>query len=95
MGEPTRTQEPAPKIRVSHETSVQNWRLAGFWRELRARLADTEPTKFESRTEFIARLRRAVAWINNHRAEYLKNLCMSQKERASDVLDAKGARTRH
>ena len=77
---------------LPHPTHGQ---LCAAWRELRARLADTEPTKFESRTEFIARLRRAVAWINNHRAEYLKNLCMSQKERASDVLDAKGARTRH
>ena len=34
------------------------------WRELRARLADTEPMRVESRDDFLPRLRLAVQWVN-------------------------------
>ena len=65
------------------------------WRELRARLAATEPADRESRGDFIVRLRNAVAWVNSSRKPYLKYLCSSQKERAKDVKTQKGARTKH
>ena len=67
------------------------------WRELRARLADTEPTELESREAFCARLRNAVDWVNRNRSDYLKWLCSCQKEWSQDVLTAKppGARTKH
>ena len=65
------------------------------WREVRARLAATEPTAFENRARFIARLRNAVAWVNQNRAGYLRYICSAQKEWAQDVLDQKGARTSH
>ena len=55
------------------------------WRELRARLADTEPTHKESRDEFIVRMRNAVSWINRNRKEWLLHICSCQKEWAQDV----------
>jgi transposase len=66
------------------------------WRELRARLASTEPADMEDRATFLVRLRQAVAWVNVNRANRLQWLCKSQKERARDVLRAKppGARTK-
>ena len=63
------------------------------WRELRAWLADTEPPNMETRAMFIARLRLAVQWVNRSRADLLQSLSRSQKKRALDVLEAKGART--
>ncbi len=65
------------------------------WRELRSRLAETQPTTFEDRDVFFARLRAAVAWVNRNRAEFLHKLCNCQAEWASDVLAANGARTKH
>ena len=66
------------------------------WREIRARLGETEPTHVESRAAFIRRLNRAVKWVNKRRATKLRELCVDQKERAVDVLAAKppGGRTR-
>ena len=58
-------------------------------------LAQTEPTRMENRTQFVARLRLAVAWLNRRHASYLQHLCASQKERARDVIDAEGGRTKH
>ena len=52
------------------------------WREVRGRLDATQPRGLESRAAFLQRLRRAVAWVNVHRATYLRALCESQKERA-------------
>ena len=65
------------------------------WRELRARLADTEPTKLECRDRFVRRLHAAAAWVNRNRAEYLRTLCLSQKAWALDVQKALGARSKH
>ena len=63
------------------------------WREVRGRLDATQPRGLESRAAFLQRLRRAVAWVNVHRATYLRALCESQKERARAVLTAKGGMT--
>ena len=57
-------------------------------RELRARLAVTEPVHMEPRDAFVVRLRAAVAWVNKHRKAYLLELCTSDKARVRDVLDA-------
>jgi hypothetical protein len=65
------------------------------WRELRARLMDTEPMAIEDRATFLKRLYLAVAWVNRNRQQYLRNLCYAQKERARDVLLQKGGRTKH
>ena len=67
------------------------------WREVKARLATTMPATAESRDVFLRRLRRAVAWVNEHRADYLSRLCTAQKDWAKDVWEAKppGARTKH
>ena len=67
------------------------------WRELRARLAATEPTTMEDRETFIRRLRTSVAWLNRNRQDYLRKLCSCQKEWAQDVQQASppGSRTKH
>ena len=67
------------------------------WRELRARLFDTEPTAMETRDQFIPRMRNAVAWVNANRRSLLLELCSNQKAWAQDVLQAQppGARTKH
>ena len=67
------------------------------WRELRARLADTEPARIESRAAFIQRLRAAVAWVNRNRHDYLLEICTAQKAWAKDVQEATppGGRTSH
>lgn len=67
------------------------------WREVKARMDDTLPSKSEARVGFIRRLHRAVAWVNANRANYLWHLCHAQKEWAKDVCQAKppGARTKH
>ena len=65
------------------------------WRELRDRLASTQPKAMETRTQFAQRLRNAVTWLNTNRSEYFAKLCSSQKAWANDVLKAKGARTKH
>lgn len=68
--------------------------IEGVWRLLKERLSDTEPEEFESRADFLVRLRRAVAWLNSNRAEHMLYLCTNQKERAQDVLDLLGAKTK-
>ena len=65
------------------------------WRELRTRLAQTQPVARESREAFICRLRSAVTWVNRNRADYLLYLSTAQREWAQDLIDAKGARTKH
>ena len=65
------------------------------WRELRARLDETMPTKMETRGEFIARLRNAVSWLNSNRADYFMKICNSQVEWADDVKAMKGGRAKH
>ena len=65
------------------------------WRELRARLDETMPTKMETRGEFIARLRNAVSWLNSNRADYFMKICNSQVEWADDVKAMQGGRTKH
>ena len=63
------------------------------WRELRARLAETEPAERESRDAFVARLRNAVAWANQNRKHLFMDLCSDQKTRAHEVLERSGGRT--
>ena len=65
------------------------------WRELKARLYVTAPEAMEAREAFIIRMRQAVAWVNNHRGAYFKQLCSCQQEWAIDVQKALGARTVH
>ena len=69
--------------------------IEAAWREVRARLADTEPDSMETRDRFIVRLRAAVAWVNVRRRAYLVKICTDQKERARDVIALNGSRTRH
>jgi hypothetical protein len=61
---------------------------------LRQRLQATEPSRVETREEFLVRLRRTVTWLNENKQEDGAKLCTNQKERAQDCLDLDGARTK-
>ena len=49
----------------------------------------------KTRADFVIRLRYAVGWLNKHRVRHFMELCTSQKERARDVRDGQGVRTKH
>ena len=68
--------------------------IEGVWRFLRERIDATAPTVIETRPEFLVRLRRCVAWLNEHRREHMLYLCTNQKERAADVQKLGGAKTK-
>jgi transposase len=60
--------------------------IENAWALLRDRLDTTLPRGVEARSDFIQRLKNAVAWINRNREEELKHLSTNQKERANDCL---------
>ena len=65
------------------------------WRTVQQRLDETMPIQLEGRDAFIKRLRAAVQWVNNHKAQYLWRISTNQKERADECLATKppGGRT--
>ena len=67
--------------------------IENAWHVVRERLDSTLPTGMESRDAFVARLRAAVAWANEHRKEQLCKFCTNQKARADEVLLRHGGRT--
>ena len=67
--------------------------IENAWALLRDRFHVTQPTGIEGRSDFVARLRNAIRWVNVNRREQLVMLCSNQKERARDVLLLKGGRT--
>ena len=68
--------------------------IEGQWRQLRERLNETAPVEIETRPEFLCRLRRVVNWLNEHRREHALHMCTNQRERAKDVEDLLGAKTK-
>ena len=68
--------------------------IENAWALLRDRLFDTMPSHLEPRSDFCVRLRYAVQWLNRNRHTRLLELCENQKERASDVLEQLGGRTK-
>ena len=68
--------------------------IEGVWNLLRQRLEDTAPSRIEGRTEFLARLRRTVRWLNENQSEAMLTMCTNQKQRAADVLELAGAKSK-
>ena len=68
--------------------------IEGIWGRLRQVLTEREPTARETRAEFLTRLRRTVTWLNDNERESMLYLCRNLKERADDVLENKGAKTK-
>eukprot|EP00973_Karenia_brevis_P057693 8025966-Karenia_brevis.AAC.1 len=68
--------------------------IENAWKILRDRLFETLPESRESREDFIARLRNAISWVNRNKYDELLFLCTNQKQRAQDVQDLKGSRTK-
>ena len=68
--------------------------IEGVWNLFRQRLEATQPSEIERRAAFLARLRRCVTWLNVHESETMLKLCTNQKERAQDVSDLRGTRTK-
>ena len=66
----------------------------GWWRVLRERLELTVPVEFESREDFLVRLRRTVHWLNDNRSDDALVLATDQKERARAVINLEGAKTK-
>ena len=65
----------------------------GFWARLRQLLDERAPQAFESRAEFLVRLRRTVQWMGDSLAGKILEMCTNQHERADAVLMLDGART--
>jgi hypothetical protein len=97
------TEEPRSAMKVAGVVCLTNYPkcfqdlnpIETAWREVRARLAVTQPTVVERRGAFIVRLRASIAWVNRNRADFLYRICNSQVEWACDVLKLKGSRTGH
>ena len=66
--------------------------IEGVWHLLRQELDKGAPTARETRAEFLGRLRRTVARMND--AGAFAAVAENQKERATEVLELKGAKTR-
>lgn len=64
------------------------------WKLLRERLAETQPTGREERSAFLSRVYAAVAYVNRNHKATLRKLCYNQKERAEDVEELDGHRTK-
>eukprot|EP00973_Karenia_brevis_P022192 3054071-Karenia_brevis.AAC.1 len=54
--------------------------IEGMWKIVRERMYAMEPDEFESRADFLARLRRAVHWLNDNNWDHQLYLCCNQKE---------------
>ena len=68
--------------------------IEGIWGRLRQLLIEREPATRESRADFLVRLRRTVTWMNDNERANMRYLCQNLKERADDVLENEGAKTR-
>jgi hypothetical protein len=69
--------------------------IEGWWGRLKNLLIERAPTKLESRSDFLRRLRRTVSWLNQNARAKGRNLCTNQKKRARQVLHLKGARCKY
>ena len=58
------------------------------WNLLRQRLAESQPTCLEPRDKFECRVVSAVRWMNTKHSDALRDLWMSQKKRARELLEA-------
>jgi hypothetical protein len=65
-----------------------------WWHRLRQRLETHAPEDFESREDFIDRLRRTVTWMNKHLRKEALQQCTNLEERAREVLKMGGKRTK-
>jgi len=66
--------------------------IEGVWALLKKELADKAPVAIEKRAEFLTRLRRTVTRMNQNGG--FANASSGQKERADDVIELSGARTK-
>jgi len=67
--------------------------IENVWALLRMRLSETLPATTEDRHAFVARLRAAVAWLNQNRRRAMLALGSNMKVRARAVEDNSGHRT--
>ena len=54
----------------------------------------TAPKEFESRAEFLVRLRRQATWLNDNKHDIFLDLCTNQKQRCKDIVKLKGAKSK-
>ena len=83
-------------VEVSHRLTLEGHYggvLIFLSSSVRARLNETKPTRRELRVAFIARLRRAVVWLNRTHRRALLALGSNQRKRAREVIENGGHRT--
>lgn len=68
--------------------------IENAWKLLRERMYSTMPDYLEPRDEFITRVRNSARWLNANSHDQLLYLCSNQKERADDVIEMEGGRTK-
>lgn len=68
--------------------------IENCWHLLRERLKATLPVGLEGRTAFIARLKKAVQWLNRAQRDTLRRYSTNQKERCRDCELLEGGRTK-
>ena len=68
--------------------------IENCWHLLRERLKATLPVGLEGRTAFIARLKKAVQWLNRNQRDALRRYSTNQKERCRDCELLEGGRTK-
>ena len=78
--------ENFPKCSPDHNA------IEGVWHMLKQRMVHTDPDVFENRADFLARLRRQVASLNDNKGDELLQMCTNQKERAEEVEKLLGAK---
>ena len=66
--------------------------IENAWDLLQDRLLLTAPVETESRSEFVARLRRTVYWMHANARKHGRRLCTNQKKRAAQIKQLQGAR---
>ena len=66
--------------------------IENAWDLLQDRLLLTAPVEFESRSEFVTRLRRTVNLMNANARKQGRGLCRNQKKRAAQIKKLQGAR---
>ena len=85
-----------PPSSGSHSSFRQDFNaLENVWKTLKDQLDEALPKHLETRDEFIARLHKAVSWVNRNRADQLWFYSTNQKQRARGGLATKstGSRT--
>ena len=69
--------------------------IEAWWNRLRNLLQSRAPPTIETRAQFVLRLRRTVAWLNENAKPEARRLCRGVKTRAGEIIKLKGAKCKY